>query len=102
MKCRWPCPYRRSSRFFKATIQNPHPLPTPQRVRHPQRKVQSHNRPQITSALTTSVVSSTFVMGQDEENAQRCERMGHPPATEGPGVLIENSNLPQVKAKSPQ
>jgi WD40 repeat protein len=32
-----------------------------------QRKVPSHKQPQITLALTASVVSSTFVMGQEEQ-----------------------------------
>ena len=32
------------------------------------------------------MVSSAFVMGQEEENAQRCERIGHPPTSLQQGV----------------
>jgi len=56
-------------------------------VRHPQRKFQRHKRRQITSALTTAVVSSEFVMGQEQESpryvtnlAMAARRKGRPPA----------------------
>jgi hypothetical protein len=55
-------------------------------TRHPQRKVQDHRLPQITSASTTSVVSSTFIMAKRKKSAQ-CNfemvtmRKGGPPAS---------------------
>lgn len=50
------------------SIQNPHPLPTPQRVRHPE--VQRPSERQFNSASTPSVVSSVLLNGRGQQNAQ--------------------------------
>jgi hypothetical protein len=63
------------------------PFANPQRVRHPQEKVQRHKQRQITPALTTSVLLFAFIMDQEEEKCAMCrnfetaamQKVGHPP-----------------------